>query len=102
MTNFDLDIVIVGMDFVLLAMAFYMAYLSFSIEIKGAVGKVVSNLIYGSLVFGFAHLLETAIHHFHIASVDANEISHRSLIFVGLVFFLRGIMKLHTVFVQKD
>lgn len=102
MTHFDLDIVIVGMDFVLLAMAFYMAYLSFSIEIKGAVGKVVTNLINGSLIFGFAHLLETAVHHFGLASADMNEIIHRLLIFTGLVFFLRGITKLHTVFVQKN
>jgi hypothetical protein len=47
-------------------------------------------------------LFETAVHHFRLASEDVNEITHRSLIFVGLVFFLRGIMKLHTVFVQKD
>ncbi|MDT7515384.1 hypothetical protein [Rhodoferax mekongensis] len=102
MKHLDLDIVIVGMDILLLIMAFYMAYLSFSIEIKGAVGKVVTNLVIGSIVFGFAHLLETAFHHFSLASEDANEIIHRSIILISLIFFLRGVMKLHSVFAKNE
>lgn len=84
-----LEIVNVSMDFILLAIAFWMVIAARGLG--GVVGKSMGLVTVGAVILGFAHLLETLLFEFAHVEAGPGEVIHRVVILIGFVFLTLGL-----------
>ena len=93
------EIITVSMDFILLAIAFWMVIAASGLG--GVVGKSMGLITIGAVVLGLAHLSETVLFEFAHVDADAGEIIHRVIILVGFVFLTLGLGAVTKVLKKK-
>lgn len=83
-----------GLDFILIGAGLWMAYTARDLKIRGAMGVTIKQVAAGSIILGFAHLIETLMFHLLDLSADINELVHRVIILIGFVFITNGLRQL--------
>jgi hypothetical protein len=85
------------MDLILLLTSFWMAFTARRMSLGGAVGKTVNMVVFGAVVLGLAHLIETGL---ALASPELaaqyGELIHRGIILVGFILLTMGLSSLAT------
>ena len=94
-----LEIVNVSMDFILLAIAFWMVIAARGLG--GVVGKSMGLVTIGAVVLGLAHLLETVLFEFADIGAAPGEVIHRVVILVGFLFLTLGLSAATRVLKKK-
>lgn len=84
-------------DVVLLIIGIWMAVMVAKLQLGGAISKTVSRVVVGSLILGFAHLVETGMDKLGVPT-DMNEVIHRVLILIGFTWLAFGINALVKTF----
>jgi DMSO/TMAO reductase YedYZ heme-binding membrane subunit len=85
------------MDLILLLTSFWMAYTARKMSLGGAVGKTVNMVVFGAIVLGLAHLIETVLSYvFPEMPVPQGELIHRAIILVGFILLTVGLSSLAT------
>lgn len=82
------------MDVVLLVVSFWMAYTAKKMNMGGAVGKTISMVVYGAVVLGLAHLIETLLSGFFKVPHEINELIHRGIVLAGFILLTLGLNSL--------
>ncbi|MCZ8256609.1 MAG: hypothetical protein O9327_13205, partial [Polaromonas sp.] len=72
----------------------WMAYTTRELQISGAMGVTIKQVAVGSIILGFAHLIETLMFHLLNLPSDINELVHRVIILIGFVFITNGLRRL--------
>ena len=83
------EIVTVSMDFILLAIAFWMVIAARGLG--GVVGKSMGLITVGAVILGLAHLSETILFEYAHVPAEPGEVIHRVIILVGFVFLTLGL-----------
>lgn len=86
-----------AMDIILLLTSFWMAFTARRMSLGGAVGKTVNMVVFGAIVLGLAHLIETVLSFaFPEMPVAQGELIHRAIILVGFILLTMGLSSLAT------
>jgi hypothetical protein len=80
-----------GLDFILIGAGFWMAFTSRRLQMQGVVGATIAQVAMGSIVLGFAHLIETLMFYLLDLPAEVNELVHRVIILIGFVFITNGL-----------
>jgi hypothetical protein len=83
-----------GLDLILIGAGVWMAYTARELQIRGAMGVTIKQVAVGSIILGFAHLIETLMFHLLDLSADVNELVHRVIILIGFLFITNGLRQL--------
>jgi hypothetical protein len=87
----NMETIIIGLDFVLIAVGLWMFWVVRTANLGGAMGQTLMFLALGALLLGFAHLSETIIFEIFKLSVEATEVIHRLTVLSGFVLLTVGL-----------
>lgn len=91
MAGLQMETISLVMDGILITIAVWMALTARKISLGGAVGKTVSHVVWGAVILGLAHAIETILTDFFHVPHKLNEFVHRSIILVGFLMLGWGI-----------
>jgi hypothetical protein len=80
-----------GLDFILICAGLWMAFTARRLQMRGVVGSTITQVAAGSIVLGFAHLIETLMFHLMDLPAEVNELVHRVIILAGFIFITNGL-----------
>jgi hypothetical protein len=80
-----------GLDLILIGAGLWMAFTARRLQMRGVVGATIAQVSMGSIVLGFAHLIETLMFHLMDLPAEVNELVHRVIILVGFIFITNGL-----------
>lgn len=80
-----------GLDFILIGAGLWMAFTARRLQMRGVVGATITQVAVGSIILGFAHLIETLMFLLLDLPAEVNELVHRVIILVGFIFITNGL-----------
>jgi hypothetical protein len=80
-----------GLDFILIGAGLWMAFTARRLQMRGVVGATIAQVAAGSIILGFAHLIETLMFQLLDSPVEVNELVHRVINLVGFIFIANGL-----------
>lgn len=100
MSHNSLELLSLAMDVTLVAVSIWMASNAAKLKLGGAMGETVSSVVWGAIVLGLAHIVETGLTKMGVEG-DLNEVIHRVIILLGFILLARGIRALVGAFAQR-
>jgi hypothetical protein len=82
------------LDIVLIVAAAWMLYVVRQSSLGGTMGRTLTYMTIGTMLLGFAHILETVMLESLGASLELTELIHRLVVLAGFVLLTIGIRPL--------
>lgn len=80
-----------GLDLILIGAGLWMAFTARRLQMRGVVGATIAQVSTGSIILGFAHLIETLMFELMDLPTEVNELIHRIIILIGFIFITNGL-----------